>query len=93
MGAQKKREPMRCCVVCRQRAAKRALLKLVLDAESQQFRYDPTGKAAGRGTYVCPREACLGQLEKGRASNKLGGKVTAELMKELRAASGSKEGQ
>ncbi len=47
----------------------------------------------GRGAYVCPREECLVLLEKGRAAGKLGGRITPELIKDLRAEIGLKEGQ
>jgi predicted RNA-binding protein YlxR (DUF448 family) len=93
MGSRKQHEPVRSCVVCREQAAKDALLKLVLEAEDRQLRYDQAGKAVGRGAYVCPREECLSQLEKGRAAGKLGGRITPELMKDLRAVLGLKGGQ
>ena len=93
MGSRKKHTPVRSCVVCRERTAKHALLKLVQEAEGQPLRYDRSGKAAGRGAYVCPREECLALLEKGRAAGKLGGRITPELIQDLRAEIGLKEGQ
>jgi predicted RNA-binding protein YlxR (DUF448 family) len=50
--------PTRSCVVCRTTAAKRALHRIVR-SPSGAVAYDPTGKAPGRGAYLCGRPACL----------------------------------
>jgi uncharacterized protein len=48
--------PQRLCVVCRTGSAKRALVRLV--RAQGGVRVDPTGKAAGRGAYLCAAAAC-----------------------------------
>lgn len=48
--------PQRTCVVCRQTAAKRSLIRLVRTTAGVQI--DPGGKLNGRGAYLCDREAC-----------------------------------
>ena len=62
-GAAKRRAgatgtPRRTCVVCRSTAAKRTLHRIVRSPDGT-VAYDPTGKAAGRGAYLCGQLACL----------------------------------
>jgi uncharacterized protein len=45
-------------VVCRSTTAKRTLHRIVR-SPSGTVAYDPTGKAAGRGAYLCGQPACL----------------------------------
>ena len=52
------RQPQRTCVVCRSTTAKRALHRIVR-SPSGAVTYDPTGKAPGRGAYLCGQPACL----------------------------------
>jgi uncharacterized protein len=51
-------EAQRTCVVCRGTAAKRTLHRIVRSPEGT-VAYDPTGKAAGRGAYLCGQPTCL----------------------------------
>jgi predicted RNA-binding protein YlxR (DUF448 family) len=51
-------QPQRTCVVCRSTAAKRALHRIVR-SPAGSVGYDPTGKAPGRGAYLCGQPACL----------------------------------
>jgi hypothetical protein len=53
-----KRQPQRTCVVCRSTTAKCALHRIVR-SPSGAVSYDPTGKAPGRGAYLCGQPACL----------------------------------
>jgi predicted RNA-binding protein YlxR (DUF448 family) len=50
--------PRRTCVVCRTTTAKRTLHRIVR-SPAGTVSYDPTGKAAGRGAYLCGRPDCL----------------------------------
>jgi uncharacterized protein len=52
------RQPQRTCVVCRSTTAKRALHRIVR-SPAGSVGYDPTGKAPGRGAYLCGQPACL----------------------------------
>jgi predicted RNA-binding protein YlxR (DUF448 family) len=52
-----KHVPQRMCVVCRQTAAKRTLIRLVRTAD-QGVQVDPSGKRSGRGAYLCEDAAC-----------------------------------
>jgi predicted RNA-binding protein YlxR (DUF448 family) len=49
--------PMRTCAVCREVKPKRSMTRVVRSADGS-VSIDPTGKAAGRGTYVCDDPAC-----------------------------------
>jgi predicted RNA-binding protein YlxR (DUF448 family) len=49
--------PMRTCAACRQVRPKRSMTRVVRAADGS-IAPDPTGKAAGRGTYVCDDPAC-----------------------------------
>ena len=62
-----KKIPMRMCVGCREMKPKKELIRVVRQP-SGQVMLDRTGKAAGRGAYVCPDSACL---EKARKSTVL----------------------
>lgn len=56
-----RRVPIRMCVVCRQTSAKKMLLRVVRAPEKDggNVAADPTGKAAGRGAYVCASPECI----------------------------------
>jgi predicted RNA-binding protein YlxR (DUF448 family) len=49
--------PQRTCVGCREEQPKRALVRIVRAADGR-VAVDATGKAAGRGAYLCTRSAC-----------------------------------
>ena len=51
-----KKVPIRTCVVCREKASKRALVRVVRTDSGVQL--DPSGKLDGRGAYLCERESC-----------------------------------
>lgn len=50
--------PMRMCVGCREMKPKRDLLRVVRSPEGQ-VTVDRTGKASGRGAYICADQACM----------------------------------
>lgn len=58
----KKRRP-RTCVGCGEESPKRELLRVVRTPEGIVC-YDPTGKANGRGAYVCARRECIEAAKK-----------------------------
>lgn len=64
---------VRTCLGCRQRRAKRDLVRLVRRDDGVVVR-DATGAAPGRGAYVCAEAACLERvLKAGRLSHALRG--------------------
>lgn len=52
-----KHRPQRTCIVCRQAKDKRELIRVVRTPEGN-FIIDPTGKANGRGAYLCRQGDC-----------------------------------
>ncbi len=59
----KKKAPMRMCVACQTMRPKRELVRIVAGREGG-ISLDPTGKAAGRGAYLCRDTACLAKAVK-----------------------------
>ena len=79
-----KHVPIRTCVACRTSGDKRGLLRVVRDPEGV-VRYDATGKANGRGAYVCATAACIALAEKRQSfSRSLKVSPNASLFEELR---------
>lgn len=76
--------PQRMCVGCREMKGKRELLRVVRTPEGQ-IDFDPTGKKAGRGAYMCPQVECLNSAIKGKRLQKaLEHDIPAEVMDALR---------
>ena len=61
--------PNRMCIACRQMKAKTELLRIV-KRQDRAIQFDATGKADGRGAYVCNLEDCIFKLKKTRLLNK-----------------------
>ncbi|MBQ7460316.1 MAG: YlxR family protein [Oscillospiraceae bacterium] len=57
--------PMRQCVGCRTMRPKSELLRIVRSPEGE-VTFDPTGKKAGRGAYICKNPDCLKKAIKSR---------------------------
>ena len=49
--------PMRTCAACREVRPKRSMTRVVRNGDGS-IALDLSGKAAGRGTYVCENPAC-----------------------------------
>ncbi len=65
----KHKEKIRMCIVCRAQSDKKTLLRIVKNKENQIF-VDKTGKANGRGAYVCKSKECFDKLKKTKALNR-----------------------
>lgn len=63
------KERLRMCIVCRERSDKKQLLRIVKNKEGQIF-VDRTGKANGRGAYICEDAECFSKLKKTRGLNR-----------------------
>ncbi|MBO7344558.1 MAG: YlxR family protein [Clostridia bacterium] len=63
-----KKVPMRTCIACRNEKPKRELIRVVKFQE--EIKLDLTGRANGRGAYVCNDKNCIEKLKKGRLLNK-----------------------
>lgn len=60
-----KKVPVRMCIACREGKPKKELVRVVAD-EGVLFP-DETGKAHGRGAYICPQVECLEKAKKTKA--------------------------
>ena len=81
--------PMRMCVGCREMKEKRALLRIVKNAEGA-ISFDRVGKAPGRGAYICRSKECLQKAIKQRQleralETQIAQEVYQQLMEEIDA--------
>ena len=60
-----KRVPQRTCIACRKEFDKKELYRIVRTKEGRFF-LDKTGKADGRGAYLCKSPECYAKLAKYR---------------------------
>ena len=65
-----KKIPLRQCIACRELKPKKEMLRIVRNGEGKIF-IDFSGKAAGRGAYICNDENCVNKLKKQRLINKV----------------------
>ena len=88
--AKERKIPMRMCLCCREMMAKRELVRVVLNKEGE-ISVDLTGKAPGRGAYLCRQPECVAKLTKTKALDRGFGRAVPEeiyerLQKELVAS-------
>lgn len=77
--------PQRTCVGCRQVRPKREMIRVVRTPDVG-VQVDPTGKRAGRGAYLCPRQACWeAALAEGRLDHALRTRLTPQEREALMA--------
>ena len=61
-----KKIPQRQCMGCRERKAKRELIRVVRDTDGN-VSLDFSGNLNGRGAYICPDPACLAKAQKAKS--------------------------
>ena len=61
-----KKIPQRQCMGCRERKAKRELIRVVRQPDGN-VSLDFGGKMNGRGAYICPSPECLKKVQKSKA--------------------------
>ena len=61
-----KKIPMRQCMGCRERKAKKELIRVVRGVDGT-VSLDFSGKAPGRGAYLCPSAECLKKAIRSKA--------------------------
>lgn len=64
-----KKIPLRTCLGCRQSFPKKELLRVVKNAQGG-IGFDITGRANGRGAYLCKKQECLAACLKSKALNR-----------------------
>ncbi|MGL5694500.1 MAG: RNase P modulator RnpM [Peptostreptococcaceae bacterium] len=84
-----KKVPQRKCIVCQDRESKRELMRIVKNKDGEIY-IDKTGKASGRGAYICKSVECLQKAIKTKALNKafkieVSDEVYEKLLAELKA--------
>ena len=76
---QKKKIPMRMCLGCHEMKPKAQLVRIVRDKEGN-VSLDLTGKANGRGAYICKDVQCLKKARKTSAVDRaFSAKVSDEI--------------
>jgi len=83
-GIREKTFPERRCVGCREMKNKTELVRIVKKADDSGFALDATGKAPGRGAYVCKDAECLRKAAKSKGFDRsFKQKVSAEVYVQL----------
>jgi len=82
---------MRRCAGCMESKPKNELIRIA--CYQGQVSFDPTGKAKGRGVYLCPSEECLIKAKKKRALQRsfdaeLSEEQIDQLLQEIRSLTG-----
>ena len=84
-----KKAPIRTCIACGTEGDKRGLIRFVRTPEGHVV-CDASGKAAGRGAYVCADRACFAQVCKRRMLDaRLRVKVSSDDYERLEAEFGA----
>ena len=61
-----KKIPQRQCMGCRERKAKREMIRVVRQTDGT-VSLDFSGKLNGRGAYICPNSECLKKAQKAKS--------------------------
>lgn len=82
-----KKVPLRQCIGCMEGKPKKELIRIVRTPDGE-IKIDRTGKAAGRGAYICDRMECLNKAQKKKALNRafqqdIGDEIYGKLQEEL----------
>ena len=81
-----KKIPERLCLGCNVSKDKRELIRVVKTKDGEIF-LDKTGKANGRGAYICNNPACLEKaIKTKRIARSLSAEIPAEIYESLRQA-------
>ena len=77
MAVPQKKIPVRQCLGCREHKPKRELIRVVRSPEGE-VSMDRTGKANGRGAYLCRSADCLRRAVKSKALSRAFGTEVPE---------------
>ncbi len=78
-----KKIPMRQCIGCGEMKEKKSLVRIIRSPEGE-ISLDTTGRANGRGAYLCRSVSCLQLAEKKKALNRAYGmSVPSEIYRSL----------
>ncbi|MCR1898107.1 YlxR family protein [Irregularibacter muris] len=76
----KRKIPQRICIGCQEAKDKKQLIRIVRNKEGEVF-YDSTGKANGRGAYICKNIDCFDAAIKNKKIEKAFNKGIDETIK------------
>ena len=87
-----KKIPQRQCMGCRERKAKRELIRVVRGTDGV-VSLDFSGKLNGRGAYICPNAECLKKAQKAKSLERslevpIPEEVYTRLAREMEASNG-----
>ena len=86
MPVKPRKIPMRMCVGCREMKPKVQLLRVVKPQEGEAH-IDRTGKAPGRGAYICGKIECFRKARKSKALERaLEAKIDEAVFDQLEAS-------
>ena len=88
-----KKIPQRQCMGCRERKAKRDMIRVVRCTDGE-VRIDFSGKMNGRGAYICPDAECLKKALRSKALDRslevtIPEEVVIRLQKEMEVGDGN----
>lgn len=79
-----KNQPQRTCMGCNEKKDKKEFIRIVKNKEGQ-ISIDRTGKAQGRGAYICDNIECLEKVIKSKRIEKIFDmKISEEIYENLR---------
>lgn len=79
-----KQPPLRTCMGCNTKKEKQELLRIVRNKQNEVF-IDNTGKAEGRGAYLCKHSKCLEKaLKNKRLERALSTRISEKMYEELK---------
>lgn len=79
-----KKIPQRLCLGCQEMKPKKELIRVVKDKD-ENISVDLTGKAAGRGAYICKSVECFEKAAKAkRLERAFGTKISEDIYNRLR---------
>lgn len=78
------KQPQRTCMGCNEKKDKKDLIRIVKNKENE-ISIDKTGKAQGRGAYICNNSTCFEKLIKTKRIEKIFDmKISEEIYEKLR---------
>ena len=79
-----KKVPLRTCMGCNEKKSKKELIRIVKNKEGL-VSVDKTGKADGRGAYICDNIECLDKIIKSKRLEKvLETNISSQIYEQLR---------
>ena len=86
MNVRRRHIPLRSCIACREKTAKRDLLRIVAKPDGA-IAFDASGKLSGRGAYLCMSCAESAEnIRRGRLSHTLRTRIANAQWNELLAS-------